>query len=295
MKKKTWQATTIIVILLLFSLYFTGTPTAVAKGKETVKEYWSNIGIVAVIVKKTPSRIQFWARNTATYNITITLNIKNKRNLKADKWFLPVTNTVAPKQDKLLLTLTRINRNKPTNYGFRYQWMTGKKGGNHEWFVTYRLPYESGKSFKVIQGYNGRFSHFGNNKNATDWGMPVGTRLLATRDGTVVGIKEDSNMGGTDNGMKRHGNFIIIRHKDGTYAEYYHLKQNGAKVKVGQRVKAGQFIGLSGNTGYSTCPHLHFCVYKVVDGGNRKTYAVKFKTARHGKATLKQNVTYTAP
>ena len=53
-------------------------------------------------------------------------------------------------------------------------------------------------------------------------------------------------------------NFIRIVHDDGSMAVYAHLKPEGVQVRTGQRVRKGQRIGLSGNTGFSTAPHLHF-------------------------------------
>jgi murein DD-endopeptidase MepM/ murein hydrolase activator NlpD len=55
-------------------------------------------------------------------------------------------------------------------------------------------------------------------------------------------------------------NFIRILHGDGTMALYAHLKPEGVLVRAGQSVSVGQEIGLSGNTGFSTAPHLHFVV-----------------------------------
>ena len=55
-------------------------------------------------------------------------------------------------------------------------------------------------------------------------------------------------------------NFVRILHDDGTMALYAHLKTDGVLVRVGQQVQAGQQIGLSGNTGFTTGPHLHFAV-----------------------------------
>ena len=53
----------------------------------------------------------------------------------------------------------------------------------------------------------------------------------------------------------------MIYHSDGTFAEYTHIKNNGAEVNVGDQIKIGQFIGYSGDVGWATGPHLHFIVF----------------------------------
>ncbi|KAG1443152.1 hypothetical protein G6F57_018191 [Rhizopus arrhizus] len=55
-------------------------------------------------------------------------------------------------------------------------------------------------------------------------------------------------------------NFIRVLHSDGSMALYGHLQAGGMRVRRGQAVQAGQPIGLSGNSGYSSAPHLHFVV-----------------------------------
>ena len=78
---------------------------------------------------------------------------------------------------------------------------------------------------------------------------------------------------------KKDMNEIEIKHSDGTYASYSHLKYKGAFVRKGARVKRGQLIGLSGNTGWSSKPHLDFCVFKKnIKGYKIKT--IKFKIKR---------------
>lgn len=79
-----------------------------------------------------------------------------------------------------------------------------------------------------------------------DWSVPVGTRVNAASDGTVV-------FAGTQNG---YGICVMIRHADGKETRYAHLSE--ITVSNGQSVKQGEQIALSGNTGRSTGPHLHF-------------------------------------
>ena len=106
--------------------------------------------------------------------------------------------------------------------------------------------------------------------------MPIGTELMAVREGVVVKVidKNSKNCGKEE--CKKYNNLIIIYHPDGTFAEYTHIKQNGSKVKVGDKVSKGQLIGYSGNIGWSTGPHLHLVVFNQ-NLKNRKTLKTKFK------------------
>jgi len=67
----------------------------------------------------------------------------------------------------------------------------------------------------------------------------------------------------------KRANHVVIEHNDGTVAVYAHLQHSSLKVKVGQKVRRGQIIGLCGQTGYATYPHLHFGLYGI-DGTNVK-------------------------
>ncbi|WP_312766926.1 M23 family metallopeptidase [Epilithonimonas sp.] len=124
---------------------------------------------------------------------------------------------------------------------------------------VYDLPYLKREKFLLSQGYYGWETH--QNQNALDFKMPEGTEILAAREGYVIELKQDSNTGCPDRSCANQGNYIKIIHADGTIADYYHIRMNGAKVKFGDKVEKGQTIALSGNTGWSTGPHLHFMCY----------------------------------
>lgn len=123
----------------------------------------------------------------------------------------------------------------------------------------YVLPFAKGKSFTVNQGYNGLFSH--QNENSLDFTMPEGTEIVAAREGLVTDVVKHNNTGCAKKSCADQANYITILHSDGSFAQYYHLKQNGVKVNVGDRVNKGDVIGWSGNTGWSKGPHLHFICY----------------------------------
>ena len=133
--------------------------------------------------------------------------------------------------------------------------------------AVYLLPYKHGTKHKVEQGYFGKFSHSSRyGEYAIDFDMKVGTPILASRGGLVVETKDDSNIRGLSRSYAKYGNYILIYHTDGTFARYLHLKLGGCIVKPGDRVIAGQTIGYSGNTGWSSGPHLHFQVSRPIKG-----------------------------
>ena len=85
-----------------------------------------------------------------------------------------------------------------------------------------------------------------------DLAAPTGTPVRATKGGTVS-ISQHQTRNGKSAG---YGNWIEVKHDDGTSSRYGHL--NTRDVKVGQRLEAGQVLGTVGNTGTSTGAHLHF-------------------------------------
>lgn len=136
--------------------------------------------------------------------------------------------------------------------------------------VCYRLPYPDGLAFRVTQAYGGRLTSHDDaeNRHAVDFDMPEGTPVVAARGGVVIDVTLTYRAGGLDRAFLRRANKITIVHDDGTIAEYAHLAHRAPLVQTGQRVLRGTRIAASGNTGYSSAPHLHFGVSKpaLVDG-----------------------------
>jgi murein DD-endopeptidase MepM/ murein hydrolase activator NlpD len=106
--------------------------------------------------------------------------------------------------------------------------------------------------------------------------MKIGTKIYASRGGVVTHLKKDGKYGGANKKYLDEANYITLRHSDGTYGKYTHLRHNGVLVSVGDKVKRGQHIGYSGNTGYSSGPHLHFIVFKGDKHNNRQSIPIKF-------------------
>ncbi|RYG49815.1 MAG: M23 family metallopeptidase, partial [Chitinophagaceae bacterium] len=155
---------------------------------------------------------------------------------------------------------------------------------------VYDLPFQKGKSFLLFQGYNGSSSH--QNQNALDFPMPEGTEVLAARDGIVVKIVQHNTEHCESEACKQFNNYVIIMHSDGSYAYYAHIKQNGAKAKIGDKVKQGDVIAYSGNVGWSGGPHLHFACF-IGGFDNWRTLETQFRTGKGDSTeTLKEKNSY---
>jgi murein DD-endopeptidase MepM/ murein hydrolase activator NlpD len=150
---------------------------------------------------------------------------------------------------------------------------------------VYTLPFEDRKKVFLVQGYESTFSHKG--EKALDFKVKTGTRVCAARGGIVTAARGDSDKGGLKPENLSDGNYIAIRHTDGSTAWYWHFQKAGVKVAEGDTVQTGQFIGLSGNTGYSAFPHLHF----EVQGTNRSGQRVQLPT----RSYTQRGVIYLSP
>jgi murein DD-endopeptidase MepM/ murein hydrolase activator NlpD len=224
---------------------------------------------------------------TVTFRATLT-NITPSRKL-------PFTVEIPPGATEELCTFTPTDPEKKDSWRYNWNSQMGSAKAKHDDTYIYTLPYPKGKTFKVMQGYLGAFSHNGEFQYAIDWSMPVGSEVCAARDGLVVKTTADNDKGGPTKDFKKFANVLMVQHDDGTLAEYVHLKKDGILVKVGDQVKTGQVVALSGNTGFSSGPHLHFHVYQPVDGTKFRTLPVKFRTASQKIVPLMEGKRYTAP
>ena len=127
--------------------------------------------------------------------------------------------------------------------------------------LEYAYPLQSPR-VQVAQGWGGAFSHGqAESLHAVDFAAALGTPVLAAREGVVMQLEAGFERGGLGEGIDAtQANFVRVLHEDGSMALYAHLAAGAARMRQGQRVRRGQVIGLSGNTGYSGGPHLHFVV-----------------------------------
>jgi murein DD-endopeptidase MepM/ murein hydrolase activator NlpD len=131
--------------------------------------------------------------------------------------------------------------------------------------VLYRLPWAAGSSFMFTQVHGGRITtHFTTaTLHAVDIAMPQGAPVLAARAGIVEALQADHGASEDEAPLTYEGNFVRVRHADGTVATYAHLKHRGVTVAVGEAIEVGQLLGVSGASGDVLEPHLHFVVTRV--------------------------------
>ncbi|MFA6985156.1 MAG: M23 family metallopeptidase [Arenimonas sp.] len=130
--------------------------------------------------------------------------------------------------------------------------------------VSYAIPFYPGTKFTVDQGFAGAYSHHDpESRYSLDLGVPEGTPVIAARGGVVMQVEEDFRASGND--ARRFGdrsNYVRVLHDDGSLALYAHLAPRTILFRPGDRIRTGNFLAKSGNTGFSTGPHLHFSVQK---------------------------------
>ena len=228
--------------------------------------------------------------NKNPYTVTLSVNAKYK-NLSFDKT-VPTTRVIKANSN---IEYIRLYRNSAkASYSMSYSWIIGSEDAVHDDSYVYRLPYARGSSIIVSQGFNGEATHKGSSKYAVDFMMKEGTKIYAARSGVVVRTKSDSNRGGFSKEFASSGNYITIAHSDDTFATYYHLKRGGVAVKVGDKVNRGDHIGYSGNTGYSSGPHLHFAVFKAASAKSTQSLPIKFLSTSGVIDNPKRGVSYRA-
>ena len=125
------------------------------------------------------------------------------------------------------------------------------------------FPWDCGASHSVTQGNGGQTSHTGLAQYAWDFGMPLGTDVLAAHGGTVIRIRMDSQLGGCSSTYANDPNYVVIDHGDGTAGLYLHVAPFSSNLQVNDVVETGDVIAEVGLTGWTCGPHLHFQVQSI--------------------------------
>ncbi len=234
------------------------------ESRELVKS--STDAIVDVTHSFAGTTVELIARNDFHAPVELRLEIVTIRGLSFPSADQPMTWVLPARSNTKLFELeTQENSDdRFLEYGFRY--MPGDPRATHNAVQPYRAPFAMSSNHQITQAYPEAVTHTApDSYYAVDMAMPIGTDVVAARRGIVFDIASTNFRTGLD--TKTDGsaaNVVRILHEDGTYAIYAHLNTNTIRVKPGDRVARGQYIADSGNTGFSTGPHLHFVVVRNV-------------------------------
>lgn len=232
----------------------TDRPTTVKQLKvERPKKVW-------LIQGGDKQRPTFSVRNDFGGPVQVEIDFVEQQNALA-RPALPSRFIVAPGQSDTLLEISGENRLAGSRFTLTYRYAMGPPMRGYESNHAYLPPFSAGESFQITQAFEGEFSHTDpENRFAVDIAMPIGTPIHAARAGVVMDVERDFFEGGVKRSYGDKANRIRILHDDGSMAVYAHLELEKVMAYPGLRVEAGQLIAHSGNTGFTTGPHLHFAV-----------------------------------
>ncbi len=200
-----------------------------------------------------------------------------------------------PRSETELLVVTKAIQNEELRFEYEFQSLPGEPGAEHHPQQPYRLPFALSTTVPVSQAFPDVITHGDpSSQYAIDFVMPVGTHVFAAREGVVIEVASDFFEHGTN--LKEDGpraNVVRVLHDDGTMSLYGHLNWNSIRVVPGQHVARGEYLADSGNTGFTTGPHLHFVVQRN-RGGALVSIPIEFTGPGGAPTAVHSRESYTA-
>lgn len=200
--------------------------------------------------------------------VEISFRFDKSENMSGSHEF-PQAFVVGPRQRTRLFKLWRNDSRRGYAYTYTQMVVLGDPRAEHAPGTLYALPIwpEDAGTVRLSQAFDGKASHLDvQNRHAIDIPAAEGTPVRVARAGIVMDIAADYFRSGTVDKYKDRANFVRILHDDGTMGLYAHLQLESVRVRLGERVQAGQLLAKAGSTGYSGGPHLHFVVQKNFGG-----------------------------
>ena len=216
--------------------------------------------------------------------VELELQLNDAENVTPDPP-LPTRLVLAGQTEERLLKITATDPSLGFSFRLAYKQMIGPPLEQLPPEVDYYPPFPLGMQFPISQGFDEDVTHSKPpNEYAVDIVMPIGTPILAARGGIVMDMEDDFHGAAQQERYLTRSNQIRILHGDGTMAVYAHLQANSLRVRLGTRIARGQWIANSGNTGYSSGPHLHFVV-QLNAGMTLESLPFRFVTPMGGTMT----------
>jgi murein DD-endopeptidase MepM/ murein hydrolase activator NlpD len=203
----------------------------------------------------------FYGPVQIAYRITQPRNLSPETRLRGNR-------VLPPRSETELAALLADDSRRAVDLQLAFQYIHGEPGARHAPRVPYRLPFAVASTYRVSQAFPDVITHGdASSRHAIDFVMPVGTEVFAARGGTVLEVASDFYDSGQDPAVDLpRANIVRVLHEDGTLSLYAHLNWNSIRVRPGQAISRGEYIADSGNTGFTTGPHLHFVVQRNVGG-----------------------------
>ena len=229
---------------------------------------------VCVSSSAAADRVFYQVRNSGPVVATVSLSFRLLQNVRLTD-SVPIVRVVEPGTRVRLTQLERIDPNATFGAQPIVEIDLGSESTVPDPGVAYAMPFGGTEPRQLVGGY-GSDTHLAQNFFAVDFAMPEGTPVVASRGGVVVELQDGFTEGGLIPALIDQANLVVVAHPDGTLAFYGHLS-SGLSVSVGDRVERGDLLGLSGSTGFSGMPHLHFHVGKRLTGNSAgRTIPVDF-------------------
>lgn len=241
---------------------------------------------VRLYERATPDGVALVAQNTYFAPVQIAFRLTNLENVAADAPHTGLT-TLQARSEAQIAVIDRADGSAQMSFQTHFQYLPGEPGAEHAPDAPYRLPFAVASSFRVSQAFPQTLTHSDpSSRHAIDFEMPIGTPIYAARAGTVIEVAAEFFESGVDMNVDGpRANVVRVLHDDGTMSLYAHLNWNSIRVVPGDRVTRGEYIADSGNTGFSTGPHLHFVVQRN-SGGAIVSVPVEFAGSAGSRVTV---------
>jgi murein DD-endopeptidase MepM/ murein hydrolase activator NlpD len=236
---------------------------------------------VTIERRSMPGGISLVARNTFHSPVQIAYRMNRVENaMPLDDAPLAENAVLNARSETELLRLVPSAANEPIRFELSFQHIHGMPGAEHAPRRPYRLPFALASAWRVSQAWPSSLTHTDpSSVHAFDFVMPTGTGVYAARSGIVIEIADEYYSAGLDPDTDlARANIVRVLHDDGTMSLYAHLNWNSIRVRPGQAIERGEYLADSGNTGFSSGPHLHFVVQRNV-GGAIESIPIEFAGA----------------
>lgn len=219
---------------------------------------------VTITTRLVEREYQFIARNDYYAPVEVVLALDELTNIQYPAADQVMRWIVDPRSEFKLLALPAIGDGQEPAAKFRFISLLGDPRSLHNPQQPYRAPFAIANDFRITQAFPVGVTHkTADSRYAVDIAMPIGTDIHAARGGVVFEVASTNFRGGVDPARDAAAaNIVRILHDDGTHAVYAHLNWNSIRVQPGDEVERGEYIADSGNTGFSSGPHLHFAVLR---------------------------------